>query len=137
LAATDVETDVPEAVEEDEVAGLEIAVGDRHAHGPLCAGVVGKRYADLRVDVHHEPGAVEAARARAAPDVRDAEELHRDPDHARVLRRRRSESGAEIECRIVSLRLIARQPRLRLSRERELPRGLHRNEMRDLALDRV
>src|SRR5436305_12250230 len=37
LIAADVETDVAEAVEEDEVARLEVAAGDRDAHVPLGA----------------------------------------------------------------------------------------------------
>ena len=48
-----------------------------------------QRDADLRVDVHDEAGAVEAARAGGAPDVRLAELLHREPDDAAVLRRGR------------------------------------------------
>ena len=43
-----------------------------------------QRDADLGVDVHDEAGAVEAGRARAAPDVGNAEVLHRDADDAAV-----------------------------------------------------
>src|SRR4051812_6282101 len=70
-AAADVDPDVAEAVEEDEVAGR--WRGDRLRRVPLGDGVVRERDPELGVDVHHEAGAVEAARARAAVDVRDAE----------------------------------------------------------------
>ena len=76
--------DVAEAVEEDEVAGLELVARDRRAHAPLRAGVVRQRDADLRVHVHREAGAVEAARRRPAPAVRRAEVAHRDADDPAV-----------------------------------------------------
>src|SRR5579884_3304653 len=60
LAAADVDADVAEAVEEDEVAGLELVARDGNAHRPLCSGVVRQGDADLPVDVHDEAGAVEA-----------------------------------------------------------------------------
>ena len=94
LAAADVDADVAEAVEEDEVAGLEIAARHRHAHVPLGARVVRKRDADLRVDVRHEAGAVEARRALTAPHVLRAEVAHGDPDDAAVLRRRSDRRAA-------------------------------------------
>src|SRR2546426_12576650 len=81
----DVDPDVAEAVEEDEVARLEISARDRHAHVPLGAGVMRQGDTDLAVDVRDEPGAVEAGWARPAPDVRRAEVAHGDPDDASVL----------------------------------------------------
>src|SRR5918999_6098240 len=91
LTPADVHAVVAEAVEEDEIAGLELAAVDRRAVPVLRSGVVRQRDADLRVDVHDEPGAVEAARTRTAPDVRGAEVTHRDPDDAAVTRRRRAD----------------------------------------------
>jgi hypothetical protein len=87
LPVADVDPDVAETREEDEVAGLELAPRDRDRPrvAPLSDGVVRQRDADLRVHVHHEAGTIEAARAGAAPHVRDAEILHRDPDDAAVV----------------------------------------------------
>ena len=89
LSVADVDPDVAEPVEEDEVAGLELA--PRHRDGirvaPLRDGVVRQRDADLGVGVHDEARAVEAAGARAALHVRGAEVAHRDA-------RRRRCSGA-------------------------------------------
>src|SRR5438874_10935458 len=89
LAAADVDPHVPEPVEEDEVAGLQVAGRDGDADAPLRARVVRKADAHLPVHVRDEAGAVEARRARAAPDVGRAEILHRDPDDTAVLRRPR------------------------------------------------
>ncbi len=89
LAIADVDADMTEPVEEDEVAGLELVARHRDAVVELVGSVVRQRDADLRVDEHHEPGAVEAARRGPAPDVRRPEVLHRDPDHSRVLGGRR------------------------------------------------
>src|SRR5436190_20915694 len=55
LIAADVDADVTQTVEEDKVAGLEVASADRNADVPLRAGVVRQRGADLRIDVRHEP----------------------------------------------------------------------------------
>src|SRR5690606_85508 len=58
------------AVEEDQVAGAQLLPGDVPAGGPLVAGVVRQRDADAPVGGHDEPGAVVAAGAGRAPDVR-------------------------------------------------------------------
>ncbi len=77
-AAADVETDVPEAVEEDEVAGLQAARIDGPAVAVLRRGIVWQRDAELAVDVGDEPGAVEPARRAAAVAIRDAELVGRN-----------------------------------------------------------
>src|SRR4029453_6193288 len=87
LPATDVDADVPEPVEEDEVASLEVAARYGAAVAVLRVRAVRQRVPDLRVDVHHEAGAVEARRRSAAPDVRRPQVAHRDPDHTAVVRR--------------------------------------------------
>ena len=84
---------------------------------------MGQRDADLRVHVHRKARAVEAPRRRrAAPDVRDAEILHRDPDDAAVTRRRRDrrlrclDSGTDhgrVDA-LLNRRLLAGHPRSRL-----------------------
>ena len=80
---------------EDEVARLQILRRDARALEVLPRRVVVERDAELAVDVHHQPGAVEAAGRRgAAPDVRDAEVALRDRDclgaeHAAVRARAR------------------------------------------------
>src|SRR5205085_8572733 len=71
--AADVDADMAEPVEEDEVAGLEIAPRDRGTHPVLRVRAVRQRDADLREGVHHEAGTVEARRGRPAPPVRNAE----------------------------------------------------------------
>ena len=60
--AADVDPDVAEAVEEDEVAGLELAPRDRDRVGVVVLrhGVVRQRDAHLRIHVRDEPRAVEA-----------------------------------------------------------------------------
>src|SRR6266542_5679397 len=64
-----------------EVAGQQPARRDPHALVELRAGVVGEPDPELRVDVHRQAGAVEAAdRVGAAPAVGDAEVLLGDPD---------------------------------------------------------
>ena len=142
--------DVTEPVEEDEVAGLELVPRDRDAVVVLVGGVVWQRDAELRVDVHHEAGAVESARRGAAPDVRHAEVLHRDPDHAAVAGRRgdgdalRRDRGCADD--VVLLRLerqparwaasCARSRCSRLDPEPLLARPLLRLQPGDLALDR-
>jgi hypothetical protein len=79
------------AVEEDEVAGLEVARRDVRQVGVLHRRVVRERDAELGVDVHDEARAVEAVGARAAPHVRHAEVLLGDRDGlaAKGARRRR------------------------------------------------
>ena len=73
VSTAHIDPDVAEPVEEDEVAGLELA--PRHRDGirvaPLRDGVVRQRDPDLGVRVHDETRAVEAAGARAAIDVRE------------------------------------------------------------------
>src|SRR3954447_20655429 len=78
LVAADVDALVGEAVEEDEVAGLELAARDRSSVAVLRGGVVRQRDPELRVDVHDEARAVEAGRRRTSPDVGDAEVAERD-----------------------------------------------------------
>ena len=89
LPAADVEPDVAETVEEDEVTGLKVVARHRDADVPLRAGVVRKADADLAVDVGDEPGAVEPAGARSAPDVRRAR-----GSASRSRRRRRTATAA-------------------------------------------
>ena len=73
--------------EEDEVAWGKLIARNVRAIAVVRRGVVGERNPQLREDVHHEARAVEAGRrARAAPDVRDAEVLQRDPNDAAVAR---------------------------------------------------
>ena len=79
----------PSAVEEDEVAGLQLVARDRDAHRVERVGRVRQRDADLGVGPHDEAGAVEAAGRGAAPDVRRAE-----LDDARPRRRRRASTAA-------------------------------------------
>src|SRR5665647_3196055 len=66
--------------EEHEVAGPQVAERQRSALPLLIGGAMPHLDADLRVAVHGESGAVEAARAGAAPHVRDAEIALRDGD---------------------------------------------------------
>src|SRR6185437_9660908 len=74
LAVADVDAHVAVAVEEDEVAGLELVARDGRAGAVLRGRVVRERDADLRVGPHHEAGAVEAlAGRRASPAVRHAD----------------------------------------------------------------
>ena len=63
-----------------------LRIGHRGGELTLLLGRARQADADLVKDVLGEPGAVEARRARAAPDVGDAEVLHRDPDDAAVAR---------------------------------------------------
>jgi hypothetical protein len=74
----DVNAVVAEAVEEDEIAWLEVVSGDCSAVPILLRGVVGERHPELRVDVPHEAGAIEAGRRLAAPSIRCPPILHRD-----------------------------------------------------------
>ena len=69
-AVTDVEADVAEPVEEDEVAGLQVAAVDRPAVGVLGGGVVRQPDPELLVDVGDEAGAVEPTRRAAAVAIR-------------------------------------------------------------------
>ena len=99
VPVADVDPDVVEPVEEDEVSGLELVLRHRDAARvvPLRHGVVRQRDPDLRVHVLDEAGAVEAGgRARAAPDVRDAEVLHRDRDDAAVGRCRAAAAREQV-----------------------------------------
>src|SRR5579862_2652229 len=84
LPVAEIDPDVAEAVEEDEVAGLSRGLGDRQRRVPLGDRVMRQRDAELRVDVHHEAGAVETARACSSPDVGDAEIPQRDLGRLRV-----------------------------------------------------
>src|SRR3954451_5395238 len=90
LAAADVHALVVVAVEEDEVAGLEVRAVDRRAHAVLRGGVVRERDPDLRVGPHRQAGAVEAlTRRRAGPPVRHAELRERRGHDGRATGRRR------------------------------------------------
>src|SRR5207244_2790298 len=132
------------AGEDVEIAGLEVAAGDRHAHVPLYTGVVRTRHAHLAEAVGNEAGAVEAAGARATPAVRRAEVAHRRPDDAAVLRgrsdrrpagrcRRADRSVLQHERLLLLTGLVARLRRLL---ELELASLLGRDNLRDLTIDR-
>src|SRR5690348_5965280 len=99
LAAADVDADVTRTCEEEEVARLELAHRNGRPHPDLGVRTVWKRDPDLGVDVHHESRAVEAARRRAAPDVRHAEVMHRDAYNTAVRRRRRDGRTFRRRCR--------------------------------------
>ena len=151
-AAADVDPDVAEPVEEDEVARRRRR--DRIRRVPLGHGVVRERDPELGVDVHHEAGAVEAGRARAAPGVRDAEILEGDRGRLRMARsgapgrhvhwRRRDDrgSGRRMRTRLggplrrSACRKLGPQPRLRGSPRGPLARRLLRLELRDRRVDR-
>jgi len=82
----DVQADVPDAVEEDEIAGLERCPGDSAPQVELRERVVRERDAEMCVDVAGEARAVEAAAwAHATVDIRDPEETPGVPDEARAL----------------------------------------------------
>src|SRR6266540_1123205 len=83
----DVDPRVGEAVEEDQVAGLKVVPRYRTADAPEHGAVVGQADPDAAVDVHDEPGAVEAIRAGARPAVRGAEVAERDGNDARASHR--------------------------------------------------
>ena len=87
-----------QAVEEDEVARLELVARRRGRRSRTARRRSGGADAELGVDVHHEPGAVEARVGRgAAPLVGDAEVVERDRGGLRVAggeRRRRAAPGA-------------------------------------------
>src|SRR5262245_34896181 len=88
VAAADVDALMTEVVEEDEIARLEIAPRDRDAVAVLRDRAVWQRDPDLGEHVHREARAIEAGRACAAPDVRDAEILHGDGDDRSTAGRR-------------------------------------------------
>src|SRR5262249_61772191 len=69
----DVEPDVADAVEEQEITGLQRPAGDPAPAVELRVRVVRERDAEVRVDVARKARAVEPARADTAPHVRDAE----------------------------------------------------------------
>ena len=69
-----------EAVEEDEIAGLQVAQIDRATVRVLRCGVVRELHAEPAVDVGHEPGAVEPTRRAAAVPIADTDLLGRKPD---------------------------------------------------------
>ena len=85
LAAPDVDPHVTEAAEEDEIARLQVALGNRRAIAVLRRGVVGQRDADLVERVLDEAGAIKPARGRTALDIRSAEVPESYPDDAAVL----------------------------------------------------
>src|SRR5690606_8416723 len=82
--AAEVDARVATAVHDDDVAGERVFAGDDVAAaltGALAARGVRQRDAELRVDEHHEAGAVEAGRGRAAEDVGHAPVLQRHLHH--------------------------------------------------------
>src|SRR5262249_57279991 len=81
----DVEPDVADAVEEQEITGLQRPAGDPAPAVELRVRVVRERDAEVRVDVARKARAVEPARADTAPHVRDAEKPAGVPDDARPL----------------------------------------------------
>ena len=82
----DVARPVDLRLEEHEVAGLELATARAWEDRELRGRVVRQRDAELPVHELHQAGAVEAARrARAAPDVRRADEVLRDRDGGRAV----------------------------------------------------
>ena len=82
-------------MEEHEVADLELVARHPPALVVLEAGVVTELHPELGVDVHREPGAVEAGRRRAAPDVGDAEEVKRERHRLAAERIRRDVGNDE------------------------------------------
>src|SRR5262249_5166183 len=118
--------------------------GDGDAVAELRRRVVGKGDALLGVDVLDKAGAVEAAGARAAPDVRRAEVLHCDADDAAVLRGRRHgglgrlrrRSDHRVLERDLLLVLLLEEPGFGLALELGLASGLLSLETDDLVLDR-
>src|SRR5258707_1235849 len=75
-AAADIEADVADAVEEDEVAGLQRAARHAPAEVELRVGAVGQLDAEVFVDEAHEARAIEAgARRAAAVAVGNAEQV--------------------------------------------------------------
>src|SRR5439155_11661545 len=81
-AVADVQADVAETAEEDEVARLQRPAADPPADVEVCIRAVGQLDPEALVDVPDKTGAVEAARAGAAPAVRDTEETPRVGDSA-------------------------------------------------------
>src|SRR3954451_20007774 len=77
LAVADVDAHVADrAVEEDQVAGLQLVAGDRRAHLRLQPAGVRQADAGRGVGELDQPGAVEGARAGGRPYVRLAALLH-------------------------------------------------------------
>src|SRR5207302_10283941 len=68
------------ALEENEVARLQLIRRDRRTRLELLVGRARDADARLRVEVLREPGAIEAARRLASPGVRRAEILDRATD---------------------------------------------------------
>ncbi len=80
-AVADVHADMPDAVEEDEVARPERAALDPPAEAEVGVGAVREPEPEMGVHVPDEAGAVEAAAGRvAAVAVRDAEQPPREAD---------------------------------------------------------
>src|SRR5581483_4249161 len=84
----DVHADVPETAEEHEVAGPQRAARDAAAEAVVRVRAMRQVDAEALVDVADEAGAVEAAGARAAPLVRDADEPLGERDGALAERTR-------------------------------------------------
>src|SRR5207248_1503933 len=148
VAAADVDADVAEPVEENEIARLELAARNGRPVAVLRRGVVRQRDADLREHVHHEAGAVEARGRRAAPNVRNTEVAHRDPDDAAVVGRwcYTAASAAPaaswgrdgLDDRLLPGRLtLRRKPRRELALELGLAGALLGLQLHDLAANRA
>ena len=125
---------------------LQLVARDRDAVAVLRVRRMRKRDTDLRVRPHHEAGAVEPARRRARPtrtavpscDIAMLATLLCVGGGATTV----SAAGAIAEtpttvsgCRCWAA-CCGREPRLRLARHLQLPRGVGRDQLRDLALDR-
>ncbi len=79
LAAADVHGDVTHGrVEEDEVSGLQVGLGDGHPDRALVTAGAGELDACLGEGPLHETAAVERVRSAGAPSVRGAELAERD-----------------------------------------------------------
>jgi hypothetical protein len=89
LPVADVEADVTEAVEEEDVAGLEVRRRDAPALAVQRVRAVRELDADAPVRPAHETRAVEAVRGGlTAPAVRSADRVDREVDGLLALRRR-------------------------------------------------
>ncbi len=65
----------PAVVEEDQIAGLKLAAGDRDTVGQLGAGGTVQGIAEVSIDILGKAGAVKAVGAVAAPDIGPAQKL--------------------------------------------------------------
>ncbi|OEI67498.1 hypothetical protein Cus16_2940 [Curtobacterium sp. ER1/6] len=110
-AVAHVEAVVRLVVEDDDVAGLRLGLGDRGAGLVLQRHGVREADAVLRVHVHDVAGAVEAGRVGAAEDVRGADVLLRGRDDRRE--RERGVRGGGRRGDLVGARAAVRRVLLR------------------------